>query len=144
MLLRGRRTELIDINGRELLDREDDFWILTDKTERYFGKCEVILCQCVRVLGEARKLCREDDLREAKSYYEKKRFRSWEPKFSLGSWRSLANVAEIRYLRGEEPPPFAHEFSSPVSCEISLSLPVTYRITLPRRCILNNHGFVEP
>lgn len=143
MLLRGRQVELVTTKDEVLLDRPDDFWILTDRHGEMFPPCHVLLCRCEIASGAVSKLCDPDDLAEARSYYDRRRFRAWRPVFSMGPWRLVALVSEIRYLR-DRPPPFRHPFESPVRCYVSTVEPITYKLTLPEGCILNNHGFVEP
>lgn len=144
MLLRGRMVELISTKDEELLDRDDDFWIMTDKEGEMFPPCHVIICQCRLDSRPVRQTCTQRDLDEARSYYEgRKRFRGWKPLFSLESWRLVALVKEIRYLR-DRPPPFQHPFDHPVRLYVSTTGPLTYKLTLPKGCIINDHGFVEP
>ena len=88
-------------------------------------------------------LCNPRDLADARSYREKTRFRAWYPHLSLDGWRLVALIREIWYLR-DRPPPFRHVFSEPVRCYVSTAKPLTYKLTLPKGCILNDHGFVEP
>ena len=143
MLLRGRKAELITTAGEALLDRDDDFWIVSDDRGEMWGACTVILCKCRRDPRPVRVACKQRDIDDAESYHERKMKRAWKPQFCLGPWRYLALASEIRYLRST-PPPYRHPFEHPVKVYVSTSSPVTYKVVLGRGCILNDHGFVEP
>lgn len=144
MLLRGHRTELVSTKDEVILDGTEDFWILSDDHGEMGDPCHVYLCQCSLAGGSIQKTCLTRDIEEAKRYHDgRKRLRAWYPLLSLGGWRQVALVREIWYLR-DHPPVFRHVFSPPVRLYVSSGLPLTYKLTLPKGCILNDHGFVEP
>jgi len=144
MMLRGRQVELITTQNVVLVDRPEDFWILSDDHGEMMDPCHVLICKCSPSGRPPGEVCNPRDLDDARSYYEgRKRFRGWIPRFSMGPWRQVALISEIRYLR-DRPPPFRHPFDKPVRCYVSTSSPKTYKISLPKGCILNDHGFVEP
>lgn len=144
MLLRGKEVELITTKGDVLLDGTEGFWLMSDDRGEIGSACHVYLCRTKldgRPVGQA---CHPQDIEDARSYHDgRRRFRAYNPLFSLEGWRLVALVSEIRYLR-DRPPPFRHVFDRPVRCYVSSSRPVTYKITLGEGCILNDHGFVEP
>src|SRR5690606_36982887 len=109
-----------------------------------FPPCHVLICQCRPASRPVRQTCTQRDLDEARSYYEgKKRISGWKPMCSLESWCHVALVDTIRYRR-DHAPPFQHPFDHPVRLYVSTTGPLTDKLTLPKGCIINDHGFVEP
>ncbi len=144
MLLRSRNVELLGKNDEQVLAPELGFWAITDKRGEVFAPCEVILCKVVQVGGSPSKLVRAEDLQEARSYYGKRRrLKVYQPQFTLQGWKLFALVRQIIYAR-DEPPDWYHPFDTPVRCYRSTSGPETYKLSLPKGCIINDNGFVEP
>ena len=144
MLLRGVNAELYDGRGREILGGTEGYGILTDASGEFMDKCQVILCPVEP--GFSLRDVRPSDRKEAASYYRGRRQHGWKARWSMGPWTAMSQVRVVWYTRDfDGGPPWKHEFSRLVYCAYSRNRgPLTYRLTLPRKCIITDSGFIEP
>ena len=145
MLIRGTKVELISTKGEVIVDRPDNFWLLSDDHGEMGSPCHVYICRFTLDGRPVKRACHPRDIEDFHKYHEgrRKHPKAWNPQLSLGSWTLVALISEIRYLI-DRPPSSRHFFEQPVRCYVSQAQPLTYKLSMPEGCILNDHGFVEP
>lgn len=145
MLLRGVHVELYDAQQRKLLlPSRTIFGVITDKIGEVIEPCQVLVCPVVLTGGSLRNVD-PDDREESDRYYRGEKQRVWRARWSQGPFKLSSNVSSIWYWRRlPDDAPWRHEFSKVIRCYESTQGPKTYRLSLPKDCIITDSGFIEP
>lgn len=157
LICMGRRVEFVLRDGREVRARRERDGMLYDESGFYWPKCSVLISPFNNGREEVK------GISKARSFFG--RVRVFEgiapvlPPRSLSAWRELGAIDSVFYERaGKHSGLFRHRFNAPRGLWQLVwpfmrdgKKPATlyshggcFRVELPKRCVVDDRGYVVP